>query len=184
MLKDTAGVVDAPAEPRPDATRFLFPSPIGDIGIELVDEVVTAVEIRPEKKRRKYYVSFLDLEPTDFLEEVFGRLSEYFAGARRELDLEFDVAATGMTGVQRKILKETLKIPYGKTRTYGRIAEKVGRPDAYRVVLSTLVINPLPLFIPCHRVVTNKSGIGSYVGGKDSKRWLIKMEKAALKEGV
>jgi O-6-methylguanine DNA methyltransferase len=78
------------------------------------------------------------------------------------------------------VLKETARIPFGRTRTYRQIADKAGQPDAYRVVLATLVVNPLPIVIPCHRVTTNKSGIGSYVAGSDRKRWLLEMEREAL----
>ena len=62
------------------------------------------------------------------------------------------------------------------------MATAAGQPDAYRVVLATLIENPIPLVIPCHRVTTNKSGIGSYIGGKKVKRWLVDMEKRAVKE--
>lgn len=77
------------------------------------------------------------------------------------------------------MLKETARIPFGQTRTYQQIAEAAGSPDAYRVVLSSLLVNPIPIVVPCHRVVTNKSGVGSYIAGPEAKGWLLEMEERA-----
>lgn len=165
----------------PELLRFLMPSPIGTVGMELREGLVTRVRIEPSSEEREGYTSFLELEDSEYCEELFGRLSEYFAGARRSLDLGYDFGPSGVTGFSRRVLKETTKIPYGRTRTYRDIAVAAGRPDAYRLVLAALVENPVPIIIPCHRVVTNKSGIGSWVGGKDRKRWLLTMEKDTLK---
>lgn len=171
---------DAPVE----VLRFLFPvpEPIEQVGIELTDRVITSVTVAPSKKEQKGYTWFLDLdEESEFFDEMFGRLSEYFSGARKALDFDYDLAMHGLPRFHQRILQETLTIPYGRTRTYGWIADKLGRPDDYRVVLAALVANPLPVVIPCHRVTTHKSGIGSYVGGKDAKRWLLAMEKEGAK---
>jgi O-6-methylguanine DNA methyltransferase len=166
----------------PAVVRFTMPVPIGTIAMEMVGGVVTRVLINPKKREIKGFTPFIDLDESDDMEELFGRISEYFAGVRRRLDLEWSLEAVGVTGLPRRILKETAKIPYGRTRTYREVATAAGQPDAYRVVLATLVENPLPLVVPCHRVTTNKSGIGSYIGGKKVKRWLIDMEKRAVKE--
>lgn len=174
-----AEVVAAEAE----RIRFLMPSPIGTLGMELVDRVVTRVLIGPLKRARAGFVPFQELDDSEFLEELFGRISEYFAGARRQLSTEWDLGPSGVAGFARRVLKETAKIPYGRTRTYRQIAVAAGRPDAYRLVLAALVENPIPILVPCHRVVTNKSGVGSYVGGAKRKRWLIGMERETLRSG-
>ena len=166
----------------PELLRFLMPSPIGTVAMELAGGKVTRVQINPKKAQRKGYVSFAELEGSDFCDELFGRLSEYFAGARTNLRLSPDFGPSGVGGFVRRVLKETAKIPYGRTRTYRDIAAAAGQPDAYRLVLATLIENPIPLVIPCHRVTTNKSGIGSYIGGRDAKRWLLEMEKRSAKE--
>jgi len=176
---------DAPTEP--EVVRFHMPSPIGELAFELTDRQVTGVHIAPRKKELARYAAFLDLmddetQDAEFLEELFGRISEYFSGARRRLDVDYSLAGAGVSGFARRVLRETAKIPFGRTRTYGEIAEAAGRPDAYRLVLAALVDNPLPIVVPCHRVTTNKSGIGSYVAGKKAKRWLLEMEKRAAKE--
>jgi methylated-DNA-[protein]-cysteine S-methyltransferase len=164
-----------------ESLRVLLPSPIGEIGLELSDSVVTHLVIAPKGREKARFTPFSRVPGSDFLDEVFGRLSEYFAGARPSPDLEYDLGPAGLSGFARRVLKETAKVPYGKTRTYRKIAAAAGRPDAYRLVLATLVANPIPILIPCHRIVTNKSGIGSYTGGKDRKRWLLTMERESLK---
>jgi methylated-DNA-[protein]-cysteine S-methyltransferase len=174
-------VVNEDSEPQ--VVRFRMPAPFGTLAMELTDGRVTQVLLNAKKAKLKAFPSFDEVdEVTEELEELFGRISEYFAGVRRRLDLNWDLESTGVTGLARRIFKETTKIPFGRTRTYREIAVAAGQPDAYRVVLATLVDNPLPIVIPCHRVTTNKSGIGSYVAGKKVKRWLIDMEKRALKE--
>ena len=85
-----------------------------------------------------------------------------------------------LSSFHRRVLRQTSRIPYGRTRTYQQIADAAGRPDGYRQVLSTLMTNPLPLIVPCHRVVTHKSGIGSFIGGPKKKLWLLKMEQRGL----
>jgi O-6-methylguanine DNA methyltransferase len=167
----------------PERIRFLMPSLIGTLGMELLDRVVTRVLINPPRRARSGFVPFQELEDSEFLEELFGRISEYFAGARRSLGIDWDLTPSGVSGFPRRVLKETAKIPYGRTRTYRQIAIAAGRPDAYRLVLAALVDNPIPVLVPCHRVVTNKSGIGSYVGGQKRKRWLIEMERETLRSG-
>ena len=163
--------------------RFSMPSPIGNLAVSLLDGRVTGLLIKPPKKVLAGYTPFIELEDdSEFLEELFGRVSEYFAGVRRRLELDWDLEPSGVSGFARRVLKETAKIPYGRTRTYRDIAAAAGQPDAYRLVLAALVENPIPIVIPCHRVTTNKSGIGSYIGGKDAKRWLLDMEKRSAKE--
>lgn len=163
-----------------EVLRVLFPSPIGTIGLELTGEIVTRFLIEPTAEQRQEFTPFEDLEGSDFLDEAFGHLSEFFAGARKSTELRWDLSGSGLPGWQLKVLHEVAKIPYGRTRTYQRIATASGMPDGYRQVLAALVENPIPVLIPCHRVVTNKSGVGSYIGGKDKKKWLLAMEKEAM----
>jgi len=161
----------------------LIPSALGVLGIELTGDALTRVVIVPIGRERKLYTPLSELkkgERTDQLDEVLGRFSELLAGARRRLDLEYDLRATPMDGFARRVLKETAKIPYGRTKTYQQVATAAGRPGGYRQVLSALTSNPLPLVIPCHRVVTSKSGIGSFIGGPKRKAWLLKMESRNL----
>jgi methylated-DNA-[protein]-cysteine S-methyltransferase len=171
------GGLAVPAEV--ERVRVLLPSPIGPLGIELRGLAVTRLRIDPPEPERASFTPFHQLDGSDLLDEVFGRLAEYFAGARRRLDLEFDLSASGLDGFARRVLKEAAKIPYAKTRSYRTSADASGRPDAYRQVLTILIENPIPIVIPCHRVITTKSGIGSYIGGCDRKRWLLDLEQSA-----
>jgi methylated-DNA-[protein]-cysteine S-methyltransferase len=168
--------VEAP----PAAARVLMPSPLGPLGLELTGPVVTRVRIDPPLAQRNGYTPLTEIEGSDFLEEVCGRFAEYFAGARRKLEVDFDLCACGLEPFARRVLRETGKIPYGKRRTYRTVAEGAGRPEAYRQVLAVLAENPLPILVPCHRVVANRTGIGSYVGGPEKKAWLLRMEEEGL----
>jgi methylated-DNA-[protein]-cysteine S-methyltransferase len=160
----------------PELLRFLMPSPIGTVGMELVGGKVTRVLINPKRDQRKGFVSFAELEGSDFCDELFGRLSEYFAGARTNLRLAPDFGAAGIGGFARRVLKEAARIPYGRTRTYGDLALAAGRPDAYRMVLAALMENPIPIVVPCHRVVASGGRIGGYTGGLERKRFLLGLE--------
>ena len=177
-----AGPESAGIEP----VRILLPSPLGALGIELTGELVSAVVIVPKGRQRRQFKPFADLkrnERTEFSDEALGRFSEYLAGARRRLDLDYDLKASGLNAFGRRVMRQIAKIPYGRTRTYQQIADAAGRPDGYRQVLSTVMTNPLPLVVPCHRVVTHKSGIGSFIGGPKRKQWLLKMERRGLAVG-
>lgn len=156
--------------------RVLMPSPIGPLGLELQGTAVTRLRIDPAGEERARFTPFHKIDGSDVLDEIFGHLSEYFAGARRKFDVEFDLGPCGIDGLARRVLKETAKIPYGRTRTCQGLAEALGRPEADRQVLSILLENPIPILIPCHRVVPHKGGFGGYVGGADRKRWLLDME--------
>lgn len=167
----------------PPILRVLFPSALGPLGIEIRGQTLTRLVIGPKGKEAKRYTPFGELDDdSEFLDEVFGRLSEYFAGARKNLELDWDLAPAGLSRMDAKVLHEVAKIPYGRTRSYQRVATAVGLPDGYRQVLAVLVANPIPIVIPCHRVVTNKSGVGSYIAGKDKKKWLLELEKSYLAE--
>lgn len=174
--------LEGSAAPAPQATepveplRVLMPSPLGPLGMELQETVVTRLLIDPAADDRARFTPLHKIKGSDTLDEIFGRLSEYFAGARRKIEIDVDLSLCGLDSLSRRVLKETCKIPYGRTRTYQGIAEAAGRPEAYRQVLSILLENPIPILIPCHRVVTHKGGVGSYIGGTDRKRWLLEME--------
>jgi methylated-DNA-[protein]-cysteine S-methyltransferase len=176
---------EATAEPAPlpEPLRVLMPSPIGPLGMELQGTVVTRLLIDPGKEDRARFTPLHKIDGSETLDEIFGRLSEYFAGARRKIEIDVDLTPSGLDSLARRVLKETCKIPYGRTRTYQGIAEAAGRPEAYRQVLSILLENPIPILIPCHRVVTHKSGTGSYIGGADRKKWLLDLESRPEPDG-
>ena len=112
-------------------------------------------------------------EETLLLRAARQQLLDYFAGARRDFDLP--LAAAG-TDFQRAVWDALRSIPYGQTRTYGEIAAAIGRPRAVRAVGQANHVNPLPIFIPCHRVVGKSGTLTGYAGGLDLKGALLALE--------
>lgn len=101
-------------------------------------------------------------------------LAEYFAGTRREFTVPLDLR--GVTAFREAVLRELMTVPYGETTTYAELARAVGNPRAVRAVGSACATNPLPLFIPCHRVLRSDGQLGGYRGGVEAKRVLLRME--------
>ena len=112
-------------------------------------------------------------EETPLLRAAREALLAYFAGERRDFDLPLAPAGTDF---QRAVWEALKAIPYGGTRTYGEIAAAVGRPKAVRAVGQANHVNPLPIFIPCHRVVGKGGALTGYAGGLDLKRALLALE--------
>jgi O-6-methylguanine DNA methyltransferase len=160
--------------------RILMPSPLGLLGVEILGTALTRIAFEPAEPEISSFVPLHRLDGSDFLDEVFGRLAEYFAGARRRLDLDLDLS--GIDPFARRVLKEAAKIPYGRTRTCRHLAEAVGRPDSGAEMVAILLANPLPVAIPCHRVVAEDGSPGEYVGGDRRKRWLLELEAQGLEQ--
>ncbi|MSP48264.1 MAG: methylated-DNA--[protein]-cysteine S-methyltransferase [Alphaproteobacteria bacterium] len=109
------------------------------------------------------------------LAPVARQLAEYFAGRRRSFDLP--LAAEG-TPFQRRVWAALMKIPYGKTTTYAALAEKLGRPGAFRAVGRANATNPIALIVPCHRVIGSDGTLTGYAGGIPIKQKLLELEGA------
>jgi methylated-DNA-[protein]-cysteine S-methyltransferase len=112
------------------------------------------------------------------LDGVRRELDEYFAGRRHAFDLEFDLRAT--PEFHRRVLAELNRVEYGQTTTYGALAAQVGAPRAARAVGTVMNRNPLPIILPCHRVVGANGSLTGYGGGLDRKEWLLRLEGALL----
>ncbi len=106
--------------------------------------------------------------------EIGEQLQRYYAGEPVAFQVKLDLE--GYTAFQRRVWQATLKIPYGQTRTYSWIAEQIGSPRASRAVGAALAKNPIPIIIPCHRVIRNDGGLGGYGGGLEMKQSLLEME--------
>jgi len=110
--------------------------------------------------------------------DVKRQFSEYFSGKRSTFSLS--TVFTEGTPFQKRVWKALLSIPYGKTRSYKWIAERIGNPGAVRAVGQALGRNPLPIIYPCHRVINADGGLGGYTGGLRKKRILLKLEKVDI----
>ena len=112
-------------------------------------------------------------EPTPLLLEAERQLREYWIGTRRRFTLP---CAPAGTPFQRAVWREIAAIPYGETRTYGDIARAIGKPGASRAVGTATGTNPLPILVPCHRVLPATGGLGGFRGGAIWKRALLERE--------
>lgn len=110
------------------------------------------------------------------LDEVRRELEEYFAGERRQFDLSLDWSLVP-GGFYRKVLRQTARLPFGRTATYGEIAQRAGNPRAHRAAGTALGSNPIPILVPCHRIVRSGGDPGNYAGGPEMKRWLLELER-------
>jgi len=108
------------------------------------------------------------------LTQAVKQLREYFAGSRRVFDLPLDLEA--VTDFQREVYTELLKIPYGRLTTYGALAEAIGRTELARAVGQAVGANPIPIIIPCHRVVAAERRLGGFSGGLAAKVALLAVE--------
>jgi methylated-DNA-[protein]-cysteine S-methyltransferase len=102
------------------------------------------------------------------------QLDEYFAGARRSFELPLDWSLAGDFG--RRVLDRTARIPYGQVSTYGEVARDIGSPRAARATGNALGANPIPIVVPCHRVVRSGGALGQYAGGAERKAQLLELE--------
>jgi methylated-DNA-[protein]-cysteine S-methyltransferase len=116
------------------------------------------------------------VEAGDSLEEVQRELEEYFDGRRREFELTLDWTLVG--GFGRKVLRATSEIPYGGVLSYAEVAADAGSPRGWRAAGNALGANPIPIVIPCHRVLRSGGVLGNYGGGPERKRWLLELEGA------
>lgn len=108
------------------------------------------------------------------------QITEYFEGTRERFDFELDIRATDF---QRDVYEEVGRIPYGVCRSYAEIAEAVGRPRAVRAVGAANSSNPVPLVVPCHRVIASNGNLHGYAGGPTMKARLLAMESSSSVSG-
>ncbi len=146
-------------------------TPIGDLLLAGEDETLSLVAF-PEGSMRR------DPEP-DWIynEKQFAnarqQLTEYFDGERKEFDLPLSLAGTEF---QLRVLDELQRIPYGETTSYGDIAARIGKPKAMRAVGAANGRNPIPIIVPCHRVIGSSGDLTGFGGGLDAKQALLQLE--------
>ncbi|MEJ2627624.1 MAG: methylated-DNA--[protein]-cysteine S-methyltransferase [bacterium] len=113
-------------------------------------------------------------ENKNFNENAAEQLRQYFQGKRKKFSLPLDLEGTDF---QKQVLRAVQEVPYGTTQSYKEIAQKIGNPRAVRAVGNANRTNPLPLIIPCHRIIGSDGSMTGYGGGIDLKRKLLEFEK-------
>lgn len=108
------------------------------------------------------------------LDPVRRELDEYFAGRLRRFEVAIDWSP--LRGYTREVLRRTAEIPFGQASSYADIAARAGSPRGWRAAGNALGANPIPIVVPCHRVLASGGGIGGYTGGLDRKRFLLELE--------
>ncbi len=151
-------------------------SPIGPLVIGVSDKGLAIIEFdRGEFPKGRLAESAHWEESASRTSAVVLELQEYFAGTRRDFTVPLDLQGTDF---QKKCWRALLKIPYGKTRTYADIARAVGCPKGFRAVGMANHDNPVPIIVPCHRVLASDGTLGGYGGGLDVKQKLLELEGA------
>jgi methylated-DNA-[protein]-cysteine S-methyltransferase len=115
------------------------------------------------------------------VDDVARELDQYWSGRRRTFDVAVDLSP--LTPFQRKVLAVTARVPYGELITYAKVAHKTGNDRAYRAAAGAIGDNPIPIVVPCHRVVASDGTLGGYAGGLDAKRRLLQLERGTVPPG-
>ncbi len=149
-------------------TTMPFDSPIGRLVLESDGDVLVGIWLPGGTRHGRRDAG--DVPP--LLKETATQLDEYFAGERTDFDVPMELDGTDF---QREVWAELARIPYGTTISYGDLARRVGRPNGPRAVGQANGRNPIPIIVPCHRVLA-RNGIGGYGGGLPMKRALLAVE--------
>jgi methylated-DNA-[protein]-cysteine S-methyltransferase len=141
------------------------------VGLPAEDEDAVLQQLAERVSARVLHAS------RDSLTQTRRELDEYFDRTRQEFGVPLDWRLTG--GFRREVLRATAEIPYGHTASYRDVATRAGSPGAVRAAGTALATNPLPIVVPCHRVLRTGGGLGGYGGGPEAKAMLLQLEGAA-----
>jgi len=160
-----------------DVRYDVVDSPVGELLLAATDRglcrISYTIEGQDELLARAFGVRVLRTP----IDDVRRELDEYFEGRRREFDVPLDLRVEGF---QEAVLHELARVPYGRTDTYGHLATLVGRPKAARAVGTVMNRNPIPIVLPCHRIVGANGSLTGYGGGLPAKKLLLELEGATL----
>lgn len=146
--------------------RAILKSPIGYLEVLENNDTIIKINYLDD-------LVILDENKSYYLNKTIAQLREYFEGKRMQFDLKLKPEGTDF---QKDVWKEVLKIPYGKTKSYQEIADALGDPGAVRAIGNANGHNPIPILIPCHRVIGSDGKLTGYSGGISRKEWLLKHE--------
>ncbi len=160
------------------------PTPLGDLWVAVAENGLVAVEFPATQEAfiawlQKRQDGKIEFAP-EKVEAAVTQLREYAAGERKEFTLPIDWSV--LSEFQQKTLQATVEIPYGETRTYKELAVALGNPRAARAVGRAEATNPLPIVIPCHRVIGTDRKLHGYGAGAglETKAWLLKLEGVVI----
>jgi methylated-DNA-[protein]-cysteine S-methyltransferase len=148
-----------------------YQSPIGKLLLIGIDGVLEELHF-PNSPGQKQIAEDWQYDEVSF-QKTIQQLIEYFAGNRQEFDLK--IAPKG-TAFQERVWQELRKIPFGQTASYGEIAERIGNRKASRAIGMANGKNPIPIIVPCHRVIGKDGSLTGFGGGLDLKKQLLKLE--------
>lgn len=146
---------------------MFYQSPIGILKIETKDNRLYSIGLAPKIEETK---------DSSFGEVVVKQLDEYFKGKLKKFDVP--VFFDGATEFQKEVYKKLVTVEYGKTKSYKELAEMINNPNASRAVGTALGKNPIPIVVPCHRIIQTAGKIGQFsLGGSHVKKFLLALEK-------
>jgi methylated-DNA-[protein]-cysteine S-methyltransferase len=174
-------VRDAGAAGVLDVAYRTLDTPVGPLLLAATDDGLVRVAFAVEGHDRVLETLAARVSPRILcaparLDEAAREIDEYFAGRRRHFDLPLDYRLS--SGFRRTVLGHLPAIGYGHTASYAMVASDVGSPRAFRAVGTACATNPLPVVVPCHRVVKSGGDLGNYRGGPEAKRFLLNLEAA------
>lgn len=149
--------------------QIYIDSPLGFIEIRANDAAITSLAFVKKK-------SCDELPTHPILKKCAKQLAEYFSGKRRDFDLPLELNGTDF---QKRVWQALLKVPYGKTASYGDIAKKIRNPKSSRAVGMANNRNNIAIVIPCHRVIGGNGKLVGYAGGLEKKQWLLGLEQSS-----
>jgi methylated-DNA-[protein]-cysteine S-methyltransferase len=165
------------AEGLVDVRYDIVPSPVGDLFIASTPRGLCRISYTVEGQDEAVARVFGARVLRSPLDDVRRELDEYFEGHRRDFDLPLDLRVAPF---HEAVLHELARVPYGQVDTYGHLAALVGRPKAARAVGTVMNRNPIPIVLPCHRIVGANGSLTGYAGGLPTKRHLLELEGATL----
>jgi methylated-DNA-[protein]-cysteine S-methyltransferase len=153
----------------------IFPTSAGWIGVTgSIAGLRRVILPRPSEKEVLDEISGGAIPRPDIFKDITTRLKDYFDG--KPVDFPDEPDFSGATGFQREVWRAACRIPYGETRSYGWLSVEAGRPGSARAVGQALGRNPLPVIVPCHRVLAHDGSLGGFSGGLEMKRLLLCLE--------
>lgn len=148
---------------------FFYESPVGRLTILIEDSIIRGIVFGHHVADGKY-----NEDPVLGL-RIFDEFDSYFSGKTKGFTLKYRPSGTDF---QKQVWRELLRIPYGETITYSELAARIGKPSAVRAVATACGSNPIPILIPCHRVIGKDGSLTGYAGGLDNKKFLLDLEKS------